>query len=97
MPRHSQDIATDPSLDAQKPLQPASIEADDNLVVDRDHRHGHPSGSRNQLFAGGGVVGDVLRGERDAMRRKELFRRVTRLSGRGPVHGDLLSRHVTLP
>jgi hypothetical protein len=65
----------------QKPLQPPSVEADDNLIVNGDDRHGQPPRSRNQLFTGCRVVRDVLRRELDAVRRKELFRRVTRLSG----------------
>lgn len=42
------------------------------------------------------VLGDILGRELDAIGRKELFRRVTRLSGRRPVDGDLPTRHVSL-
>ena len=43
------------------------------------------------------VLGDVLGSELDTARRKKLFRRVTRLSGRGPVDGDAGRRHLILP
>jgi hypothetical protein len=62
-------------------LQSSSIEADDDLVVYRDDRHGHSPRSRYQFFPRRCVVCDVLRRELDAMGRKELFRRVTGLSG----------------
>jgi hypothetical protein len=62
-------------------LQPPSVEADDNLIVDRDDWDGHSPGSGDQLVASRRVIRDVLRRELDAVGRKELFRRVTRLSG----------------
>ena len=72
-------------LDPEEPLEAAPVEAHDDLVVHHDDRHRHSSGSGEQLVTGRQVLGDVLCGERDAMRRKKLFRRVARLSGRGPV------------
>src|SRR5713101_1585479 len=55
--------------------------ADYNLVVYRDDRDGHPPGPRDQLCAGHRIVRDVLRRKINAVGRKKLFRRVTRLSG----------------
>src|SRR5262249_59482892 len=79
--------------DPKEPLEPAPVEADDHFVVDSDHRHGHTSRPRKQLVTRTGVLGDVFRRERDASRRKELLRRVTGLSGRGPVNRDRAIRH----
>ncbi len=75
----------------------AAVEAHDNVVTDGDDRNRHPAGLRDQLVAGGRVLRDVLRRELDPARRKKLFRRVTRLSGGGPVHRDWLIRHRYAP
>jgi hypothetical protein len=37
------------------------VEADDDLVVDRDHRNRHPPGLGDQLVARGRVLRHVLR------------------------------------
>jgi len=62
-------------------LQPPTVEADDNLVVYRDDRDGHPPCPRDQLLAGRRIIRNVLGREVETMGRKKLFRRVTRLSG----------------
>jgi hypothetical protein len=79
--RHSQGSGFPASANPQEPLQTPAVEADDNVVVDRDDRDGHPPCSRDQLLASRRVIRDVLRRKVDAMGRKKLFRRVTRLSG----------------
>ena len=68
-------------MNPQEPLQLAPVEPDHNLVVHRDDGHGHAPGSGHQLLAGLSILCDVLGRELDAMGRKKLFRRVTRLSG----------------
>ena len=78
---------------AQEALQAAPVEARNDLVVDHHDGDGHPPGLRHQLCSRPLILGDVLGGERDPVRRKKLFRRVAGLSGRGPVHRDLMRRH----
>jgi hypothetical protein len=78
--RHNPGSAPPASVDSQHPPQPASVEADDDLIVDRDDRDRHPACSRDQLVASLGVLRDVLCREGDAVGRKKLLRRVTRLS-----------------
>src|SRR5262249_19171548 len=56
-------------------------------------RNSRTSGSGAQFFTRGRVFGDILRRKRDTSRRKKLFRRVTGLSGRGPVDRDRAIRH----
>jgi hypothetical protein len=80
--------------DSQEPLQLSAVEPDNDLVVYHDDGHGHAPGSGDQFLAGLRVLCDVLGRELNAVGRKKLFRRVTRLSGRGPVDGDLPRRHV---
>ena len=79
--------------DTAEPLETATVEADYYLIVNDDHRDGHPPGARDQLVARCRILCDVLGSEVEAMRRKELFRRVTGLSGRGPIDRDLM-RHL---
>ena len=81
---------------SQKPLEPTPVEPDDDIVIHQDHRHRHPSCSGDQLLARFRVLCDVLRRERNPMRRKKLFRRVAGLSGRGPVDRDLSIRHCSI-
>ena len=81
----------------EEPLEATSIEADDHLVIHGDHGNRHPPGLGHELLTGGGVLRDVLGGEVDTPRRKKLFRRVTRLSGRGPVDRHLSIDHPVPP
>jgi hypothetical protein len=83
--------------DPEQAVQPAAIEAHDDLVVHRDDGHGRSPGSRDQLIARSRILGDVLRRERDAFGRKKLFRRVAGLSGGGPVDRDRPIRHASTP
>ena len=71
--------------ESEQALKLAPVEPHDDLVVHGDDGHRHPSRLRDELGAGCLIIRDVLRRERHAFLRKKLFRRVTRLSGRGPV------------
>ena len=75
-------IASEP----EQALQPAPVEADDDVVIDDDHRHGHPTCPCDEFCASRFVFRNVFRHERDSLLRKKLFRGVAGRSGRGPVH-----------
>ena len=81
----------------EEPLETAPVETYDHLAVHRDHRNGHPAGLGGQLVASSRILRHILRREDNPARRKELFRRVTGLSGRRPVDRDLTIRHVQAP
>lgn len=96
-PHHSRDSLRWPRSEPQQPLQPASVEARDNLAVHDDDGHRHPPRPRHEFLARHVVLNHVLRGERHPVRRKELFRRVTRLSGARPVDDHLAVGHGLRP
>ena len=81
---HSPGSERSASSDPEQALEPAAVEAHDDLVVHRDHRHRHPAGPRDELLARRRILGDVPRRERDPPGRRKLFRRVAGLSGGGP-------------
>src|SRR3989442_6843330 len=77
----------------EQALKPPTVESHHDLLPYDDHGHRHPAGLRDQLLSCRGILSDVLGGELYPVRRKKLFRRMTRLSGRGPVDRHLSFRH----
>ncbi len=68
--------------EAEQTLELPAVEANDDLIPHEDDRHRRPACPRQQLCPGGGVLGDVLRLERNTFLRKKLFRQVAAASAR---------------
>ena len=83
-----------PLLDAQEPLDLATVKADDHLAID-DRDRSRPQSELLQLLQRLRIVPDVLRDELDALLRKKLFLLV---AGASPWLGinDHLLRHDLL-
>ena len=79
--------------EAEQALELATVEPDDNFVPDEDDGHRRPPRPSQQLRAGGRILGDVLRLERDTLLRKKLFRQVAAASASRPVDRDLSILH----
>ena len=82
--------------ESEQALQLAPVEADHDVVIDDDHRHGHPTRPGNEFRASGFVLRNVFCHERDTLLRKKLFRGAAGRSGRGPVHRHLSIHHEAL-
>ncbi len=79
--------------ETEEPLELAPVESDDDDVADEYDRDRHPAGPGHHFNPRRLVLSDVLRLERHAVSRKELFRRVTGRSRGGPVDGHLSIGH----
>lgn len=82
-------------LRAEKALDSAPVEPDDDVAV--DHRHGcGPVPEPLELCQGLGLLLDVLDRERDPLLRKKLFLSVAAESARLRVEGDFLRQLILL-
>ncbi len=83
-------------LDAQEPLDLASVEADDHLAIDDRHRS-RPHPELQQLLQRLRILSDVLRDELDALLRKKLFLLVAGASPWLAIDDHLLRHDLLLP
>jgi hypothetical protein len=85
--------------DAKRTRDVLLVEADDELVADKDDRHAHLPGPLYHLLALLEVVRDIVLGIRDVMLLEKLFAHLTKVAGRGAVDGDGLhsEKSIALP
>ena len=81
--------------DAEQPLDPAPVKADDHLAID-DRDRSRPQPELQQLLQGLRIIPNILRDELDTLLRKKLFLLVTGASAGLGIDDDLL-RHDFLP
>lgn len=79
------------AFSSQQLLQTSAVEADDHLVIYRDHRNSSLPCFLNHLFCSSPIERHIELGELDSFLRKKLSRLVTVGSGLGGVEYDVHS------
>src|SRR3989344_1928013 len=84
------------ALDSQEFAQFRFVEADDEVFAHRDDGHAHLPALLYHLLALSKVRTDIVIGECDAVRRKEILRRVAEVTGRSRVNCYLFFVHTRM-
>ncbi len=83
-------------MEPQQLLELGFIKANDDFLIDGNHRQMHPAWELLEAFLGRCVCCDIVGCETDPCLRKKLFRRFARASGRCGVHCDVFVHRLPL-